>query len=117
MLASAVITDVRRTLDDMEDSKRWDDDVLRGYLADAEANIFVWRPDLFLTGDGTMGSPSNPSALGDTLTLDEDTKRALCLLVCAMALGEDSDDTGNLRRSNLYQADAMSLLGLGAHGH
>ena len=83
-------------------------------VAAGEQKIFKIFPAAFLGAGDVMGAPSEPTAAGDTLTLDEKYRQALADYVTAQALSEDSDDRTNQARSGEFMARFLSgVLGTG----
>lgn len=103
MLASDVITSVRRILNDENaGAYRWPTPTLLRYLSEAQFKIYRWRPDLFLDSSSEIVEPSNITSAGTTISLAERWREAIANIVAGKALQEDSDDTINQNRARYF---------------
>ena len=115
MLASSVLSVVRRKLNDETATYRWSDAVLLKYLSDVERNLRNIAPWLFLTSGETMSAPTELAVTSSALQLDEKYRESEANLVCWNALSEDSSDRANLDKANQFLAMAVAELGM-KHG-
>jgi hypothetical protein len=113
MIASEVITVVRRMLNDEDAAAyRWPDLNLLQYLSDAQRTLVRFRPDLLLTAADAVASAVEVDDLSDVLIVGTDSRVILATLVCAQAFSEDSDDGGNLKRAQVCESSAYRMMGV-----
>ncbi len=111
MTAGAVISEVRRALNDEGGTSRWPTPTLLRYVGDAEREVARLRPDLFLSSGSVMLTPSDPSSSSAAVVLGEDNRAVLVDLVSARALLEDQD-AGNREQAAVYEGRAYAALGV-----
>lgn len=110
MLASDVITVVRRILNDEDEPLyRWTDVALVRYVDFAQRALKKSRPDLLYSG-GAMTPATEVTATSTALAFDEDSLEALAHYVVAMGFTEDGDETGNESRAQKHLAFFAKLV-------
>jgi len=113
MLASSVLSVVRRNLNDETNSPyRWTDAALLVYLSDVERTLRNIAPWLFLTSGETINVPVELAATTDALQLDEKYRQAEANLVCWHALSEDASDRANVDKAQQFLTKAVIELGV-----
>jgi hypothetical protein len=106
MIAQNVIVQARRQLADEQGPQyRWPDKELIDYLNDGQNEIVRLRPDQLLQADGTIGTVSEPAALGDTLFLSDLWKQGLTDYVCWRAFSTDGADKANAEKAAAHQGN------------
>lgn len=98
MTPNSVISSVRRAIHD-PNGTRWSDAVLRQYILEGEKIIVDKHPEAQYVNKVMSFDPALATANTDSLTIDDGYSVAMTHYVASRCLGEDGDDSSNLKLS------------------
>lgn len=112
MTAGDVITDrARRILNDPS-STRWTDAVLIDFLNDGVQYISDMRPDSLLTASYTLGTVTDVTVIGNTVSIGDRYREALAHFVASRAFATEGKNRRDLARADASAKQFAFLSGL-----
>lgn len=93
-------------------SYRWADVLLIRWLNDGVLLITEMRPESLLTGPYTLGTLTDVSAIGDTISIDDRYRESLVDYVVARAFAQDAQDKQDLARANSHFSQFLIKAGV-----
>ena len=98
MTGSDVVTEARYILNDVS-GVRWTDAEMLKWVSAAQREIVRRRPEARFASSVLATDLSNPSALSDTLEIEEDYKGPMTDYICYRCFQKDADFSTNRKRA------------------